>query len=157
MNQSRIAFLVLFVAQILCAQAPKPSKASKNAVPAGPPPSVVSMPEEELLVIKQTPYRPTLTRDPYRAPSDLELSKQGDLIDDIGVKGRVVTNGKVMVLVTDSRGNTRPLSVGYRFRDGEIVAIEEKEVVFHQWDVSSTNRSVFRTVRKPFKREEGKR
>jgi DNA/RNA-binding domain of Phe-tRNA-synthetase-like protein len=47
--------------------------------------------------------------------------------------------------------------VGYKFRDGEIVSIDEKGVTFRQWDVNSTVRTAFRTIVKSFKREEGKR
>jgi len=130
----------------------------KVQVPASANPAVPApLPEEELLIIKRVPYRPTLTRDPFRAPSDIESRKQGDMVDDIGVKGRVVSNGKVYAVVSDSRGNIRSIPVGYKFRDGEIVAIDENAVTFHQWDVNSTNRSVFKKVVKTFKREEGKR
>jgi hypothetical protein len=51
----------------------------------------------------------------------------------------------------------RTLPIGFRFRDGELVAINDKSVTFHQWDPSSTNTKIFRTVVKTFKREEGKR
>jgi len=155
MKSLRLFSLTILLVPFLGAQAPKTTPATQ--APAQDQPVHPPLPEEDLLVIKTVPYKPALVRDPFRAPSDMELSKQGDMVDDVGVKGRVVLNGKVMVVITDSRGNTRSLPVGYKFRDGEIVSIDEKEVVFHQWDVSSTNRSVFRTVRRPFKREEGKR
>ena len=148
---------MLSVGMVLGAQAPKNQPPQKPATQAPAPAAPAPLPEEELLVIKKTPYQPTLTRDPFKAPSDMESSKQGDLVDDIGVKGRVVSNGKVLAVVSDSRGNIRNLPIGYKFRDGEIVAIDEKTVTFHQWDVNSTNRSVFKKVVKPFKREEGKR
>ena len=77
-------------------------------------------------------------------------------MDDIGVKGRVISNGKVLLVVTDSRGNIRTLPVGHRFKDGEIVAISERAVTFHQWEINSTNKSVYRTLVKTFKPEEGK-
>jgi len=79
------------------------------------------------------------------------------MVDDIGVKGMVVSNGKVLAVVTDARGNVRSLPIGYRFRDGELVGVNDKSVTFHQWDASSTNTKIFRTVVKTFKREEGKR
>ena len=163
MDRLRIISSILSMGLVLGAQAPKNQAAQKPASQAAPAPATAKpgqpapLPEEELLVIKRTPYQPTLTRDPFKAPSDMESSKQGDLVDDIGVKGRVVSNGKVLAVVSDSRGNIRNLPVGYKFRDGEIVAIDEKTVTFHQWDVNSTNRSVFKKVVKPFKREEGKR
>ena len=72
----------------------------------------------------------------------------------IGVKGRIVTNGKVLAVVSDSRGNVRWLPAGYKFRDGELYEITEKAVIFHQRDIGSTN-GVFRTVVKPFNREGG--
>lgn len=128
-----------------------------QAPPQAPAAPAAQIPEEEITVIKKTPYQPTLERDPFRTPSDLEMSKQGDLVDDIGVKGRVISNGQVFAVVSDSRGNIRNLPVGYKFRDGEIVSIDEKAVTFRQWDVNSTNRSVSKKVVKPFKREEGKR
>lgn len=113
------------------------------------------MVEDELLVIKLTPYKPSLVRDPFSAPTDVENASKGDLIDDIAVKGRIVTNGKVMAVVSDSRGNVRWLPTGYKFRDGELFEISEKAVVFHQRDVNSTT-GTYRTVVKPFKREGGK-
>src|SRR5437763_1625929 len=51
--------------------------------------------DDDLLVIKATPYHPKLVRDPFSAPTDVENANKGDLIDDIAVKGRIVTNGKV--------------------------------------------------------------
>jgi len=78
-------------------------------------------------------------------------------VDDIGLKGVVISSGKPMAVVTDSRGNIRMLPVGYKFRDGELVGISDKSVTFHQWDPASTNTRIFRTVVKTFKREEGKR
>ena len=162
MPRSRVISIVLFAGVVLGAQAPKPQTTQSKAPVANEAPASASgqlppLPEEELLVIKKTPYRPNLERDPFRAPSEMETAKQGDLVDDIGVKGRVVSGGKVFAIVSDSRGNVRQLPVGYKFRDGEITAIDEKTVTFHQWDVNSTNRSVFKKVVKPFKREEGKR
>jgi len=136
----------------LLAQAPSP-KAPVVPAAAAPEPQIPL--EDELLVIKATPYQPKLARDPFSAPSDVENANKGDLIDDIAVKGRIVTNGKVLAVVTDSRGNSRWLPAGYKFRDGVLAEITEKAVVFHQRDVNSTS-GVFRTVVKPFKREGGK-
>ncbi len=127
---------------------PAPSASSSGS-------SLPTMQEDELLVIKITPYKPSLVRDPFSAPTDIENAAKGDLIDDIAVKGRIVTNGKVMAVVSDSRGNVRWLPTGYKFRDGELFEINEKAVVFHQRDVNSTT-GTYRTVVKPFKREGGK-
>lgn len=123
------------------------------AAAAAPPASST----DDLLLIKPTPYRPVMVRDPFATPSDSEQGTKGDLIDDIGVKGRVVSGGKSFVVISDSRGVTRKVPVGYKFRDGEVVAIDDKAVTFHQWEINSTNRSAYRTVVKAFKREEGKR
>jgi len=130
-------------------------KPSPVATPAPAP--VASNLEDELLVVKPVPYHPNLVRDPFKTPTDLENNRQGDLVDDIGVKGYTVQNNKVLACVSDSRGNIRWLPVGYKFRDGEIVAIDAKAVTFHRWDMNSTNRSVYQTVVRPFRREEGKR
>ena len=112
---------------------------------------------DDLMAVRATPYRPTLLRDPFSAPTDAEQTNKGDLVDDIGVKGIVSSNGKIYAVVTDARGSVRTLPIGFRFRDGELVAINDKSVTFHQWDPSSTNTKIFRTVVKTFKREEGKR
>ena len=112
---------------------------------------------EDLLVINATPYRPTLVRDPFATPTDAEQSNKGDLVDDIAVKGRVVSGGRALAVVMDARGNMRMLPVGYKFRDGVLVAIDDKSVTFHQWDPSGTNTRIYRTVVKIYKREEAKR
>jgi hypothetical protein len=112
---------------------------------------------DQLISVHATPYQPRLQRDPFAAPSDAEQSNKGDMVDDIGVKGIVISNGKALAVVTDARGNIRSLPVGFRFRDGELVGINDKSVTFHQWDPSSSNTKIFRTVVKTFKREEGKR
>jgi len=156
-----------FILPILCAgsllvaegpkppQKPGPQPAGGVAVAAQP--KDQPTPIDEILMIKPTPYQPTLIRDPFSAPTDIEGANKGDLVDDIGVKGRIISGGKTLAVVSDSRGNIRSLPVGYKFRDGELFEITDKAVIFHQWDVNSTNRSVFRTVVKTFKREEGKR
>jgi len=138
----------------LAAQQPATKAPAGPAVPAPVAETPVAL-EDELLVIKATPYQPKLIRDPFSAPTDVENASKGDLIDDIAVKGRIVSNGKVLAVVADSRGNVRWLPVGYKFRDGELSEITEKAVVFRQRDVNSTS-GVFRTVVKPFKREGGK-
>lgn len=141
-----------FASILLVAQAPA-AKTPAVAAPVGEAP--MAPPEDELLVIKATPYQPKLVRDPFSAPTDVENANKGDLIDDIAVKGRIVSNGKVLAVVADSRGNVRWLPAGYKFRDGELSEITEKAVVFRQRDVNSTS-GAFRTVVKPFKREGGK-
>lgn len=119
--------------------------------------AAVDIKTEDLLVTNATPYRPTLVRDPFATPTDAEQSNKGDLVDDIAVKGRVVARGKAQAVVTDARGNMRMLPVGFRFRDGVLVAIGDKSVTFHQWDPSGTNTRIYRTVVKIYKREEAKR
>ncbi len=103
------------------------------------------------------PYRPNLERDPFSSPSDNVDKTRAESVDEIGVKGRVVVNGKALAIVIDSRGKTRTLPVGYKFKDGEISAITDRAVVFRQWDPNSTNRSHSKSIEKPFKREEGNR
>ena len=147
--------LLMFCASLGArAQATQPGAASGVATPTVP--SAVPS-QEELIQVKKIPYRATLSRDPFSAPTDLEQSNKGDLVDDIGVKGWLRSGGVAFAVVTDSRGNVRKLPVGYKFRDGEIVAIDDKSVTFHQWDVSSTNRSTYKKIVRTFKREEGKR
>jgi len=135
------------------ADPPKPAAGAPPSVPAAP--GAVA-PEVDLTKIEAIPYKPQQRRDPFTPPSDAERGGRGDMVDDIGVKGRVVSGGKVMLVATDSRGNIRTLPIGYRFKDGEIVAISERAVTFHQWEITSTNKSVYRTVVKTFKPEEGK-
>jgi len=156
---SMIAALALGIQ--LGAQGPPP--AGKPAAPA--PPSVAT-PEQsaqgavstqDLTAMVATPYRPTLVRDPFATPTDAEQGNKGDLVDDIAVKGRVVSAGQAKAVVSDARGNIRMLPIGFKFRDGELVAIDDKTVTFHQWDASGTNTKVFRTVVKIYKREEAKR
>lgn len=153
----QLALIPLFALGLnLGAQAPAHPKAHPPvATPA--PTSEGSPTQEEVTKVKITPYRPSLIRDPFSAPTDVEQATKGDLVDDIGVKGWLKAGGVAYAVVSDSRGNTKRLPVGYRFRDGEIVAIDDKSVTFHQWDVSSSNKTVYRTVVKTFKREEGKR
>lgn len=147
----------------LSAQTPQAPPAEKNDKPGAVSPVVTPVPvealppQEELIQVKPIPYRPLLNRDPFSAPTDLEQASKGDLVDDIAVKGWLKSAKISYAVVSDSHGNTKRLPIGYKFRDGELVAIDEKSVTFHQWDVTSTNRSAYRTIVKTFKREEGKR
>jgi hypothetical protein len=155
--------LPLLITGVVFGQATTPASKQSPASKTPAPPTTTSEPssdaptiaEDDLLVIKQIPYQPKLVRDPFSAPTDVTNGSKGDLIDDLGVKGRIVSNGKVMAVISDSRGNIRTLPVGYKFKDGELFEITDKAVIFHQRDVNSTT-STFRTVVKPFKREEGK-
>jgi hypothetical protein len=132
----------------LVAQAPaKPAEAAPAAAPVA----------EDAAIIKTTPYKPAIQRDPFSAPRDERPADALDVLEDIAVKGMIRKDGKNFAIVSDSRGNVRWLPVGHRFKDGEITAITDKAVTFHQWEVNTTNRSVFRTITKTFKREEGKR
>jgi hypothetical protein len=112
---------------------------------------------DDVAIIKITPYRPTIQRDPFSAPREERAADGQDVLDDIAVKGMIQKDGKNFAVVSDSRGNVRWLPIGHRFKDGEITAITDKAVTFHQWEVNTTNRSTFRTITKTFKREEGKR
>jgi hypothetical protein len=125
------------------------------ATPAQSANSVINT--EDLLVTNAIPYHPALVRDPFATPTDAEQSNKGDLVDDIAVKGRVISNGRTLAVISDARGNVRTLPIGFRFRDGVLVAIDDKSVTFHQWDPSGTNTRVYRTVVKIYKREEAKR
>jgi len=151
------ALSLLFFCAGLDAQAPKVQPAAPASAVATPTTPDALLTQEELIQVKKVPYLATLNRDPFSAPTDLEQSNKGDLVDDIGVKGWLKSGGVAFAVVTDSRGNVRKLPVGYKFRDGEIVSIDDKSVTFHQWDVSSTNRSTYKTIVRTFKREEGKR
>lgn len=134
---------------LLLGQAPAAAPAS--AVPASP------AAPEDVATIKATPYKPTIQRDPFATPRDDRPVNGEDLLDDISVKGVLRRGGKNFAIISDSRGNVRWLPVGYRFKDGEIAAITDRAVIFHQWELNTTNRSVFRTVTKTFNREEDNR
>lgn len=127
------------------------------AAQGDPAPKPADPPAQDAAIIKVTPYKPTMLRDPFTAPRDDRPADALDLIDDIGVKGMIRKDGKNFAIISDSRGNVRWLPVGHRFKDGEITAITDKAVTFHQWEMNTTNRSIFRTITKTFKREEGKR
>jgi len=112
---------------------------------------------QDVAHLKGPPYKPTIRRDPFSAPRDERPADALDILDDIAVKGMIQKDGKNFAIVSDSRGNVRWLPVGHRFKDAEITGISDKAVTFHQWEMNTTNRSIFRTITKTFKREEGKR
>ncbi len=122
-----------------------------------PPPASAPAAADDVAVIKAVPYHPSIQRDPFAAPRDERPADAVDVLDDIAVKGMIKKDGKNFAIISDSRGNVRWLPVGHRFKDAEITAITDKAVIFHQWEINSTNRSTFRTITKTFKREEGKR
>ncbi|GLH69293.1 hypothetical protein GETHPA_08260 [Geothrix rubra] len=147
----RLQPLAFLAGTLLLAQAPAPAPATTGPVPAAAP-----VPED-VAIIKATPYKPVIQRDPFATPRDDRPTDAQDLLDDISVKGVLRRDGKNFAIISDSRGNVRWLPVGHRFKDGEIAAITDSAVIFHQWELNTTNRSVFRTVTKTFKREEGNR
>lgn len=162
MNHLALHFLASTLVFSAWGQAQKPNKKSVNSTPPATVAEAggntdVQPTREDLVARKAIPYRPTMVRDPFAASSDAEPSKRGDLIDDIAVKGIIKREGKFFAVVTDSRGNVRFLPSGYKFRDGEIVSVDDKAVVFHQWDPNSTVKTQYKTITKTFKREEGKR
>lgn len=113
--------------------------------------------QDELIQARKIPYRATLKRDPFGTMSDGTKRIQTDSIDETGVLGRLVVQGKPSAIILDSMGKTKFVQVGYQFSDGVLAAIDNQSVTFHQWDPGSTNRSKFKTIIRPFKREEGKR
>ena len=145
----RLQPILLLSGTLLLGQAAVPSPAPAPASPASGP--------EDVAIIKATPYKPTIQRDPFSTPRDDRPADAQDVLDDISVKGVLRRDGKNFAIISDSRGNVRWLPVGHRFKDGEITAITDTSVTFHQWELNTTNRSVFRTVTKTFKREEGNR
>lgn len=145
----RLLYLPLLTGALLSAQA---GPAAKQAESPGAEPA-----PQDVAIVKITPYKPSILRDPFSAPSDERPVDALDVIEDIAVKGMIRKDGKNFAIVSDSRGNVRWLPVGHRFKDGEITSISDKSVTFHQWELNTTNRSVFRTITKMFKREEGKR
>jgi Tfp pilus assembly protein PilP len=129
-----------------------PGKAAQVPTPA---PAMAAT--EDVATIKATPYKPAIQRDPFSAPRDERPADALDLLEDIAVKGMIKKEGQNFAIVSDSRGNVRWLPVGHRFKDAEITAITDRAVTFHQWELNTTNRSIYRTITKTFKREEGKR
>ena len=89
-----LMLLPLFTGLALFGADAKPPLPATSPAPVAVP-ATSTNPDDDLLQIKPVPYHPTLIRDPFKAPTDLESSRQGDLVDDIGVKGRVVSGGKV--------------------------------------------------------------
>lgn len=145
----RLLHLPLIAGVVLAAQAGPALKPAE--LPADQPAP------QDVAIVKIIPYKPSILRDPFSAPRDDRPADALDVIEDIAVKGMIRKDGKNFAIVSDSRGNVRWLPVGHRFKDGEITAISDKTVTFHQWEMNTTNRSVFRTITKIFKREEGKR
>lgn len=137
---------------LLMAQAKKPAAAPAPA-PAPAAPAADAAPVDDITVIKAIPYNPDIKRDPFETPSDQRPANQQDSVDDCAVKGVVRQNGKMLAVCSDSRGNVNWLDVGHQFRDGVIVAIDDKGVTFHQWEANTTNKSIYRVVTKTFKPE----
>lgn len=146
----RLYPLFILAGTVLAGQVPAtaPTTGAAPAAPTAP---------DDVAIIKATPYNPTVQRDPFSTPRDDRPTDAQDLLDDISVKGVLRRDGKNFAIISDSRGNVRWLPIGHRFKDGEITAITDSAVIFHQWELNTTNRSVFRTVTKTFKREEGNR
>src|SRR5690242_14208398 len=148
----------------LGAQAParqkgKTPEASKPVAPtaASAPAPAVADQADDITVIKPVLYTTSLKRDPFATPSDDSSKSQGNLVEDIAVKGVVSgPDGKLLAVIVDSHGKSTVVPVGFRLRDGEIVGIDNRGVTFHQWELNTTNRSAYRTVVKTFKNEEAK-
>jgi hypothetical protein len=136
-----------------------PALGAAAAPPAAPetPPAAAAISPDGIVAAKATPYNPILRRDPFGAPSEDDQKSKGDLIDDIAIKGRVVSHGQSYAVISDSRGIIRKVPVGFHFRDGVLESISETGVTFRQWDDTTSNTKIFRTVVKTFKREEVKR
>lgn len=159
--------LVLGGFGVLSAQAPqkatKPATAPAQAAAGQAPAKTSDAPgqatdaADDITVIKPVLYQTILKRDPFATPSDDSNKSQGNLVEDIAVKGVVRGNdGKYLAVIVDSHGKSTFVPVGFRLRDGEIVGIDARSVTFHQWEVNTTNRSAYRTVVKTFKNEEAK-
>ncbi|HET6330224.1 MAG TPA: hypothetical protein VFF76_05485 [Holophagaceae bacterium] len=162
-TRSHLPLVLLGLLSPLSAQAPakkgKAPEASKAATPApvnAAAPAVADQ-ADDITVIKPVPYQPALKRDPFASPSDDSTKNQGNLVEDIAVKGVVSgPDGKLLAVIVDSHGKSTVVPVGFRLRDGEIVGIDSRGVTFHQWELNTTNRSAYRTVVKTFKNEEAK-
>ena len=138
-------------------QAQTPAKKPAAPAPAVPAPAADAAAADDITVIKPVLYQPSLKRDPFATPSEDDTKNQGNLVDDIAVKGVVRGNdGKYLAVIVDSHGKSSFVPVGFRLRDGEITAIDDRGVTFHQWELNTTNRSAYRTVVKTFKNEEAK-
>lgn len=139
----------------LCAQPAPPAKAT-----AAPPAQEVAVSQEgidDVVEAKRVPYRPSLKRDPFATTSENRTVNRLDNIDDVSVMGRLVARGKTLAIIVDARGATKFIPVGFQFNDGVLASIEPTQLIFRQWDPSTTNRNISKQVVKPFKREEGKR
>lgn len=161
MNLRIAPILILVPCLGLGAQTPakKTEKPSTTPAPVVSPASAgaADTPVDDITVIKPIPYQPSLKRDPFATPSDDSTKSQGNLVEDIAVKGVVRGNdGKFLAVIVDSHGKSTFVPVGFRLRDGEIVGIDARSVTFHQWELNTTNRSAYRTVVKTFKNEEAK-
>ena len=150
-NIERSTLFILAASVVLSGQ---PAVSGANAVP--PAASTVG-PFDDVALMTAVPYKPSVRRDPFSAHRDERSIDTLDLLDDISVKGMIRKDGKDFAIIADGHGTVRWLPVGHRFKDAEITAISDKAVTFHQWEMNTTNRSVFRTITKTFKREEGNR
>jgi len=145
---------LLLALACMAAAGQEPAKPADKNPPADSKPAAPT--PEDLIAQRATPYKPTMVRDPFQSPTEVDNAKGGDMVDDISVKGVVRKDGKTLAVVSDSRGMVRWLPIGFKFRDGMIAAIDDKSVTFHQWDVNSSVQTAFRVVKKTFKREEAK-
>ena len=156
----RLSYLPFALAAtgFLAAQAPAAKPAAPAPAPAGAPAATAAdAAQDDPTVIKPVIYQPTLKRDPFATPSEDQTKNLGNLVEDIAVKGVVRGNdGKFLAVIVDSHGKSSFVPVGFKLRDGEIVAIDDHGVTFHQWELNTTNRSVYRTIVKTFKNEEAK-
>ncbi|MBS1784904.1 MAG: hypothetical protein JST24_05705 [Acidobacteria bacterium] len=161
----RLSYLPLLIGGFLSLSAQAPKAAAKPAAPAATPDAsaanaagqATAAAADDITVITPIPYAPTLKRDPFAVPNDDASKSQGNMVEDIAVKGVVRGNdGKFLAVIVDSHGKSTFVPVGFRLRDGEIVSITPQGVTFHQWELNTTNRSVYRTVVKTFKNEEVK-
>jgi hypothetical protein len=129
---------------------PPPASDKKSAADSG---DVIDFLVQSQLV----DFRTSLNRDPFSPPTSNTNNNESFLIDEITIQGRIVVRKKSFALILDPYQNVREIPVGFKFLDGELIAVTENAIIFTQWDANSTNRSAQRTVTKPFKREEEKR
>ncbi|MDR0499111.1 MAG: hypothetical protein LBH03_05185 [Holophagales bacterium] len=101
-------------------------------------------------------FKTSLNRDPFSTPTIITSNNESFSIDDITIQGKVVIQKKTFALILDHEQNVREIPIGFKFIDGELTAITENALVFTQWDANSPDRSLQRTVTKPFRREEAK-
>ena len=99
-------------------------------------------------------FKPNLRRDPFVVPTGTTNTNKGLLIDEITVKGIVVARKTPFAVILDPYHNVLEIPVGHKFLDGELTEITNNALVFSQWDINSTNRSLRRTVTKVFMRED---